>query len=125
MAIPPRLQSELNELAKSLALEIVEEPEVIDVVFRGFPVGSNFSLVSSDVLVRVPKTYPEAGPDMFWTQPELTLKDGRIPQSAEHMEDYLGRRWRRFSWHRARWTPSVDNMHGYLEFIRKRLNHTN
>jgi hypothetical protein len=125
MAIPPRLQIELDELIKVMPLDIVEEPDVVNVILKSFSLGSNFSLFQSDILIRVPKTYPDAGPDMFWTQPEVTFKDGRVPQAAEHMEDYCGRRWRRFSWHRSKWTPNIDNMHGYIQFIRKRLEHTN
>jgi hypothetical protein len=125
MPIPPRLQIELDDLRKNTGLEIIEDPDCINVVLKAFSLGASFSIDNSDILIKVPKTYPEAGPDMFWTQPELTFKGGRVPQAAEHLENHIGRTWRRFSWHRARWTPSVDNLHGYIQFIRKRLEQPN
>jgi hypothetical protein len=121
MAVPPKLEKELGELRSTHPMEVVEEPGCINVVFKEFTLGEGFSRPTSDLLVRVPKSYPEAGPDMFYTSPEVTLASGLNPQSAEHNEIHIGKQWRRFSWHKAAWNPSVDNMHGYLEFIRKRL----
>jgi hypothetical protein len=123
MALPPRLERELEELRASSKLEIVEDAEVVNLLFRDFPVGEGFNVPACDLLIRIPRSYPDAGPDMFWTTPELALSDGRVPQSAESVEVYLGRQWRRFSWHRSHWNSSLDNIHGYLEFVRRRLRH--
>ena len=121
MALPPRLERELEELRTSRRPEILEDAEVVNLLFRDFPTGEGFNLPACDLLIRIPRSYPDAGPDMFWTTPELTLKDGRIPQSAESIEVYVGKQWRRFSWHRRSWHSSSDNIHGYLEFVRRRF----
>ncbi len=121
MTPPPKLIKEIEDLGQTLPIEVIEEPDSIDLVFRNFDVGEGFNLPRCDLLVRMPRTYPDAGPDMFWTTPELTLANGQVPQAAEHMETYIGRRWRRFSWHRRSWNPTVDNLVGYLEFVRHRL----
>jgi hypothetical protein len=121
MSLPPRLETELASLDSSHVIEIVEESDCISLIVRNFELGDGYSVPNSDLLVRMPRSYPDAGPDMFWTDPAVTLVNGQIPQSAESIEGYVGRQWRRFSWHRQPWNPRVDNLSGYLEFVRKRL----
>lgn len=58
---------------------------------------------------------------MFWTDVGLGLKDGQTPRSADHIEEALGKQWRRFSWHPQNWNPGVDNLRTYLEFVNNRL----
>lgn len=122
MALPPKLESELVDLRELFVIEVTEDPSVINLVFKGFPLGDGFSIAASDLLIRVPRTYPDAGPDMFWLDPSVTLSNGTVPQAANAFEDYIGRRWQRFSWHwQAPWNPNVSNMHAYIEFVRRRL----
>jgi hypothetical protein len=121
MALPPKLARELTELEASAKIEVVEEQDLISLIFKDFPLGPGFNMACCDVLIRIPRSYPDAGPDMFWTVPELTFDDSRIPQGAESVEDHVGKRWRRFSWHRRNWNSVTDNLHGYLEFVRRRL----
>jgi hypothetical protein len=119
--LPPRLTKELNELQQSYSIEVVEDSDSVNFVFKDFSLGEGYNMPSSDLLLRIPRTYPDAGPDMFWTNEQLVLADGRVPQAAEAFETHLNKRWRRFSWHRAAWNPVVDNLHSHVEFIRKRL----
>ena len=121
MAIPPRLEKEIEELRDTLAVEVLEDSEYVILVLKDFPLGKTFNVPTSDVLFKLPKTYPDAGPDMFWTAPNVTFADGRIPQAAESIEQILGNNWRRFSWHRQPWNPTVDSMHTHLEFVKLRL----
>ena len=61
---------------------------------------------------------------MFWTEESLTLKNGQTPQSAEVIENHLGKRWRRFSYHpynNRPWNPAQDNIATYLEYVKQRL----
>jgi hypothetical protein len=119
--LPPRLEKELVELRKEFTLDIAEDGDWIDIVIDDYPLGEGFNVNSSRLLIRAQRTYPDAGPDMFWLETKVLLANGRPPQAAEAIEMYRGQGWRRFSWHRQKWTPSVDNLHGYLEFIRRRL----
>ncbi len=121
MPIPPRLEAEIIELRKSFEVEIIEDDQNVNLVFKDFPLGDAFNVPKSDLLLKVPKTYPDAGPDMFWTDTVVTFADGRIPQATELIEVNLGRQWRRFSWHREAWNPTFDNMHGHIEFVKARL----
>lgn len=121
MSLPPRLEKELAELREVYALDVAEEADSILVIIRSFPLGDGYNKAASDLLLQVPRSYPDAGPDMFWVDLDVTLASGGIPQSAEATNPFVGRTWRRFSWHRAGWNPAIDNLHGYLEFICRRL----
>jgi hypothetical protein len=121
VTLPPRLDKEIAELLQEHAVNVQEEGDHIAIILPSFKLGEGFNKASSDLLIQVPRSYPDAGPDMFWLDVDITLANGSIPQSAESTATLSGRNWRRFSWHRAAWNPSVDNLHGYLEFIRRRL----
>src|SRR5258708_21640224 len=124
MPLPPRLEQELDELRSQYQIEVKEEPDTINLMFAQFALGDGYSVAHTDLLLRIPRSYADAGPDMFWTTVEVVLAGGQIPQTAESIERYVDRDWRRFSWHRAAsspWNPNTDNLHGYLEFIRRRL----
>jgi hypothetical protein len=121
VALPPRLEKEIEELRAERQVDVVEDGDWISVIIPAFALGEGYTQSSSDLLIRTQRIYPDAGPDMFWLDVGVLLTDGRPPQAAESIELYQGRNWRRFSWHRQRWEPSIDNLHGYLEFIRSRL----
>lgn len=119
MALPPRLAKEIEQL--DVKPDVKEDGGAINLIFRNYPIPPGYSCSTADLLVRVPLAYPDAGPDMFWTSVKLTLQGGRIPQAADALEVHVNEQWRRFSWHHQPWKPSADNIHGYLQFIRQRL----
>lgn len=123
MGLPPKLEVELGGLRAIYAIEVVEDPSFINLIFKAFPLGEGYSAPAADLLIRVPRSYPDSGLDMFWiSPPTITLVGGGDPQSAGAIEQYLGRPWRRFSWHWQRpWNPNVDNLSAYIEFVRRRL----
>lgn len=121
MALPPKLDKELAQLKESFRIEIHTDASFVSLIFPEFPVGEGFNRTNSDLMVRVPLSYPDAGPDMFYTDPALLLARGTVPQSAEAIETHAGRQWRRFSWHHGPWNRISDNLTGYLEFVRDRL----
>jgi hypothetical protein len=118
MPLPPRLTKEIEQLESRPT--VVEDGGAINLVFRSYPIPPGYNSMRTDLLVRVPLAYPDAGPDMFWTSPSLTLMGGAEPRNGNSIEVYIGERWRRFSWHTV-WKPTVDNIHGYMHFIRRRL----
>lgn len=121
MALPPKLANELAELRAEHEIETYEDSSHVNVVFKNFPLGEAYNRQASDLLIRVPLSYPDSGPDMFWTDPGLLLRDGRLPQNANSEEIHANRRWQRFSWHHSRWNSVTDNVDSYLEFVRCRL----
>ena len=118
MAIPTRLVKELEQLESKP--EIIEGDGVVNLVFRDYPIPPGYNRVHADLLVRIPLAYPDAGPDMFWTSPELTLANGAAPQNGDQMETFLGRQWRRFSWHTT-WIPNSSSLYAFVHFIIRRL----
>jgi hypothetical protein len=118
MALPPRLAKEIEQL--ELKPEVTEDGSVVNLVFRNYPIPPGYNRSAADLLVRIPLSYPDAGPDMFWTSPALTLANGGVPQAADSLETYINQQWRRFSWH-TRWRPNIDNLHGYMNFVHRRL----
>jgi Prokaryotic E2 family E len=121
MALPPRLEHEILEIRKTSEAEVYEDSSFVNIVLKNFPLGPGFNLNNADVLIRVPLSYPDSGPDMFWTDPKVVLANGQEPQAATVKEQYLGREWRRFSWHFTGWKSMKDNLFSYVEFVRRRL----
>jgi Prokaryotic E2 family E len=118
MALPPRLLKEIEQL--EMKPDVTEDGTVINLVFKGHPIPPGYSCSTADLLIRIPLSYPDAGPDMFWTNPALKLANGAAPQNGDLLETYMGQQWRRFSWHTT-WRPNVDNLSSYMHFVRRRL----
>ena len=116
--LPPQLVQEVEELRQEgHEINLVEADGWANVIFRHFPLPPAYNKASTELLLKFPESYPNGRPDMFWTEPDLTRKDGRTPQSAEAIETALGKQWRRFSWHPSNWNPGRDNLRTYLEFV--------
>lgn len=77
MALLPRLAKEIEQL--ELKPEVREDASFINLVFRDYPIPPGYNRSTADLLIRIPLSYPDAGPDMFWTSPALTLADGATP----------------------------------------------
>ncbi len=95
---------------------------------RGFHTSDLYQPTSTTILLQVPRPYPDAGLDMFWTEEDLRLNNGSVPQAGDVIETHVGRRWRRFSWHpqfggSGKWDPNIHNIRTYLAFIRRRFEH--
>lgn len=120
--LPQQLVQEVEELRKEgYSIELIETEGWANVVFHNYPILSGYSKALTKLLLKIPISYPNGQPDMFWTNVDLTLKDGQVPRSAEQIESAIGKQWRRFSWHPQNWNPGVDNLRTYLEFVNNRL----
>lgn len=103
------------------SIDLTAEGGYANVVICGYGVPPQYSKSTTDLLLRLPMSYPNGKPDMFWTDTGLTLKGGGSPQQANVIESYLGQQWRRFSRHPQGWNPGSDNLRTYLEFVNARL----
>ncbi len=120
--IPEQLVQEVKGLREAgYHVETVEADGFVNLVFSSYALPASLSKPSADVLIKIPLSYPNGRPDMFWTDVDVLLKDGRVPRSAEAIESALGRQWRRFSWHPKSWNPGLENLLTYLEFVNDRL----
>lgn len=121
-SLPAHLAAEIDGLRESgYTVDLIEAEGWFNTVFHNYPVPPVLSKAVTELLVKLPLSYRDGRPDMFWTDVDLVLKDGRIPRSADQIETALGRQWRRFSWHPQSWNPATDNLLTYLEFINLRL----
>lgn len=102
-------------------VELIVAEGWANVLFHAYPLPPGYSKPRTELLLKLPMSYPNGRPDMFWTDGDLLLRGGGVPKSAEAMEPALGRTWRRFSWHPQNWNPGVDNLRTYLEFVNNRL----
>lgn len=124
--IPEDLRRDAEALTKrDFTFAFIEEGQHIYMLFSDFPLPTGvYNTETTDLLIFTTPHYPCAGFDMFWTDQELTLKDGTVPKQAETMESYLGKTWRRFSYHpheNTPWNPSEDNVGRYIEYVQQRL----
>jgi hypothetical protein len=120
--IPPQLAAEVEDLRREgLKIDLAEENEWAVVVIHDYPVLPGFSAKKTDLVLRIPKSYPNGKPDMFWTNPDLVLAGGGVPKNADVLELILGVQRRRYSWHPQGWNPARDNLRSFLEFVNSRF----
>jgi hypothetical protein len=121
MPLPVRLLRDLQDLEADHRFEVVEDDNWINVLVQDVSTSALYSDASTLILIRVPRAYPDAGPDMFFTPITLTLGTGGDPASATGRIEAAGRTWRQFSWHHNRWDGSKENLRSYLTFVRRRF----
>lgn len=69
-----------------------------------------------------PVGFPTAKPDCFWTDANLRLDGGRVPQNTGPNQLPNGPNpllW--FSWHLQNWDPNTDSLLTYLRVIENRF----
>ncbi len=116
--IPTQLVAEVEELrVEGWKIDLLEADGWAYMVFHDYPLSHAYSKSRTRLLLKFPLSYPDGRPDMFWTEKDVTLKDGRVPRNADSIEAYIGQEWRRFSRHPQNWNPAVDNLRTYLEFV--------
>ena len=120
--MPDFLLEEIESLRRGgLKVERSEAEGWFNVVFLGYPLPPGYNKPAADLLLKLPLSYRNGKPDMFWTDVDLRLQNGNIPRSADSVERALDREWRRFSWHPQDWNPATDDLQTYLEFVNRRL----
>lgn len=116
--IPPQLASEVSTLASSgTQVELTESEGWAILVLPRYELPIGYNMETVELLVKVPLSYPNGNPDMFWTDESLLTIDGQVPQNADSIEDVAGKKRRRFSWHPQAWNPGVDCIRTYLGFV--------
>lgn len=109
-------------LATGLNIDVLEADGRAYVVIRRAPLpAGRFRVDATDVLFLIDAQYPLAALDMFWTELDVMRPDGSLPQNADSVEVYLGRAWRRFSWHRnGAWTPAGNGLLDHYAVVEQR-----
>jgi hypothetical protein len=94
----------------------------IAVVVPNIPLPEGWTATTATIRFKAPVGYPLSRPDCFWTDPDLRLKDGKLPQNTgqnQMPEEPSALLW--FSWHLQSWSPNADTLITYLNVIRRRF----
>ncbi len=124
MEVPTILREHAAELAGHTGYPVDVEPngDRIYVLVRQvlLPAGA-YTNDRSDILMIADFQYPMSAMDMFFMEESVHQARVPIPEHAKTIEEHLGRRWRRWSWHRnGRWTPGVDGIGSHWAMIEAR-----
>lgn len=120
--IPAELLAEVERLkaaGKEAAISLGTDGHY-HVVIAQHELAAGYNQKSTSVLIRLPPSYPAGKPDMFWTDWNLRLANGGLPEKATE-EAVGGTPYLRFSWHTTAWRPGVDDLSTYVEFVARRL----
>ena len=110
---------------KGFHYEVTPEGGVLCLVIENYSLPTGYEPSSTSLLLRLPPSYPDGAPDMFWCNPAVRIQSsGAFPVAADQMEPYLGQSWQRFSRHFTGanvWVPGRDSLETYLTLIRGAL----
>ena len=109
--------------SRGLEFEAKVEGNMISLVIFGVELPSGYQPLTVDLLLRLPLQFPQAPPDMFWTDPAVTYDGGGMPPATELREMHMDRSWQRWSRHfgMSHWRPGVDDLRSYMTLIRSTL----
>ncbi|MEX2166678.1 MAG: E2/UBC family protein [Methyloceanibacter sp.] len=98
--------------AKNIIFEEVEDGGKKGVVLKGRPLpGGRFNADAADILILLPRGYPDIAPDMFHLLPWVKLVSGnKFPKAADQAVNFGGKRWQRWSRHNKEWRPGTDGI---------------
>lgn len=81
-----------------------------------------YDVAQVDLLILLPKGYPDVPPDMFYVEPWLKLVQGnRYPRATQARQQFDGRSWQRWSRHERQWRRGVDGIWTMLKRIENAL----
>jgi hypothetical protein len=87
----------------------------------GYTLPAGWNMAATTIYFITSPSYPMAQPDCFWTDPQLRLASGAMPQNTSVNNNYGPENLLWFSWHTSRWDPNRDSLLTYLKVIGRRL----
>lgn len=105
-----------------LRIEVQQNGNQLSVVLHGYtmPPGTS-SVAQTDILFLGDTQYPMSSMDMFWTDLGVVRADGTGYENSDSIEEYLGRKWRRFSYHRnGIWNQAGNPLMDHYSFMETR-----
>lgn len=108
---------------KKYAHDLFPQGGELHVVINNFQFPSqHYSPDKADLLIKIPPGYPNTPLDMFWTNPEVKLVNGQVPQKTESREEHHGKTWQRWSRHYVTpWRPGIDSLRSFVQSIHVEL----
>lgn len=88
-----------------------------------FVLPAGYNKATTAIHFLAPQGYPFAKPDCFWTDEDLRLATGALPQAANFSTQLpsLGKNALWFSWHVNDWNANRDDLLTWIASIRERL----
>ena len=120
-ALPSKDQTYLSD--HGYEFEVVMEGGATGIILTALalPEGK-FDHETADVLILLPRGYPDCSPDMFYVSPKLTLAGtGQVPKACKKEHHFAGRVWQRWSRHNNAWRPGVDGLQTMVARVRTAL----
>jgi len=117
-------QSDMTCLAeRRIEYSVSSEANMTCVVLPRYRLPAGYDRDQSDLLLRLNPGFPDVQPDMWWFDPAVRLRDGRVIQATDVTEHHLGRTWQRWSRHfkAGQWRSGIDSLESYLALIRREL----
>lgn len=105
---------------KGLDCEVVKSNGETRIKFPNYRMPAHYQPEQTTLLLRLPAGYPNANPDMFWTSPDVRLRNGTYPINSEY-HDPTADNWQRWSRHDYGWRPGVDDLRTKLAAVRREL----
>jgi hypothetical protein len=94
----------------------------IHVVIQNFPFPEAYDQRTATLLIILRPGYPNTEIDMFFTRPDVKLRNGNWPDRCTGRVDHGGLNWQQWSRHlNGRWRPGVDGLRSYIACIRHEL----
>lgn len=111
-------------LLKEQGQEIEELPDQRFLIFKDFQLPEGvYTVEKTNVMVILEKSYPDAGHDMFWLCPILSLVSGMaIPQADNSIQNVNGVNYYRWSRHwnepHTRWQPGKSDVNTIIRRLK-------
>ena len=115
----PEIDAEFLE-EKGFDYQVVQASGEIRVIISNFPFPEQYTPRASKLMLRLPAGYPNANPDMFWTNPDVKLTNGAYPLNAGYL-DPTADGWQRWSRHDYGWRGGIDNLRTKLASVRREI----
>ena len=104
-----------------------QEGELTLLVIHEYELPDGYTPRTVDLLLQIPRDYPDAALDMWWVSPEVRFErtNGR-PANTDVFQTFAGfmpepaRQWQRFSRH-PQWRLGVDDLRSYLASLRSTM----
>lgn len=108
---------------RGLTFREVTDGGRMGVVLPGFTLPeAKYQVGAADILILLPRGYPDAAPDMFYALPWLSLVGrNRYPNRADQPQKFDGQKWQRWSRHNESWRPGIDGIWTMVKRIEQAL----
>lgn len=96
---------------------------MLNVELVDFKLPEGLSCRKANILFRLPSTYPDTAPDMWWAVPAIHKPGGGVIAATEMTETFDGRTWQRWSRHLdgGTWRSGIDGLKAYVRLLRSEL----